>query len=52
MGKIYWEGIGVEKDIQITFLIYKKVISRKLCIGVLDKKEKNKIELFFKRMPI
>ena len=49
VGKIYWEGIGVEKDIQITFLIYKKVISRKLCIGVLDKKEKNKIELFFKK---
>ena len=22
VGKIYWEGIGVEKDIQITFLIY------------------------------
>ena len=49
VGKIYWEGIGVEKDSQITFLIYKKAISRKLCIGVLDKKEKNKIELFFKK---
>ena len=46
---MYWEGIGVEKDFQIVFLIYNKAISKKLCIGIMDKKEKNKIELFLKK---
>ena len=49
VGKMFWEGIGVEKDYQIVLLIYKKAISKKLCIGITDKKERNKIELFLKK---
>ena len=49
VGKIYWEEIGTKKDRQITFLIYKEAISRKICSGILDKKAKNKMELFLKK---
>ena len=48
LGKIYWEGIGVERDEAIALLIFRKTITKKLCNGILDAKIKSQLKDFLK----
>ena len=48
LGKFFWEGIEVTRDESIALMIFRKIINKKICNGIIDAKIKSQIKDFLK----
>ena len=48
LGKFFWEGIEVARDESIALMIFRKIINKKICNGIIDAKIKSQIKDFLK----